>query len=129
VIDAKIDSGKILLIENDEFDAVSFSELLEERGYTVTRASTGRDALAKARERRYDIIILDITLPDMKGKDVCSALKKSYKKIPVIVLTAQDDIDDIQELFEKGADDYIIKPCRQGFLLSSIQAYISRKNL
>lgn len=126
-----METGKILLIEDNRKDAADVSNLLKENGYTVSCAHNGKDGLRRAREEKFDLVILDLLLPDMKGEEICSLLKRrrSFRKVPVIVLSVKDGIEDIQELFERGADDYIIKPPRPEYLLSRVDIHITRKRL
>lgn len=125
-----MDAGKILLIEDNRKDAAEVCGLLEENGYKVSCAYNGRDGLKKAREEKFDLVILDLLLPDMKGEEICSLLKRrSLKKVPLIVLSVKDETGDIQELFERGADDYIIKPARPAHLLNRVEAYVVSKKL
>lgn len=121
-------NGKILLIEDDKKDAAEICGLLEKNGYKVSCAYNGREGLRKAREEKFALVILDLLLPDMKGEEICSLLKRrSFGKIPVIVLSVKDEIGSIQELFERGADDYIIKPPRPAHLLNRVETYIAGK--
>jgi len=124
-------AGKILLIEDNEEDSTSISNLLKENGYNTSCVDKGRDGLKQLKEERFDLLILDLLLPDMKGEDICMRLKnnRKLKNIPIIVLSVKDDIDDIEELFEKGIDDYIIKPPRLDHLMSRVQAQITKKRL
>jgi len=122
-------AGKILLIEDNKEDSASISNLLKENGYNTSCIDKGRDGLKQLKEERFDLLILDLLLPDMKGEDICMRLKSNRKlrNIPIIVLSIKDDIDDIEELFEKGIDDYIIKPPRPDYLISRVQQIIRNR--
>lgn len=124
-------AGKILLIEDNRKDAENVSALLQDNHYSVSCAYNGKDGLRKAREEKFDLIILDLLLPDMKGEQICSLLKRRtrFRRTPVIILSVKDEIEDIQGLFERGADDYIIKPPRPEHLLNRVEAYVVRKKL
>lgn len=124
-----MDAGKILLIEDNRKEAAELSSLLEKNQYSVSCAYTGRDGIRRAGEKKFDLVILDLLLPDMKGEEICSLLKSrgSFRKIPVIVLSAKDGIEDIDELFERGADEYIIKPPRPEHLLNKVGSRITGK--
>ena len=121
-----MEKGKILLIEYDKNDADWTSGILQAEGYSIVFADSAKEALRKARDERYDLIILDPVLPDMKGEEVCSLIsrKKRYNKAPVIILSVKDEIGDIEESFLKGARDYIIKPARAEHLLAKVREHL-----
>lgn len=121
------DSAKILLIDSNEKERKSVSGLLSGEGYSVYPVDNGSQALKKAGEEVFDLIIVDITLPDIKGADICLRLKKNRRnaRAPVVVLSAKDDTDEIEELFQKGISDYIIKPPRISYLISRVEFHIT----
>lgn len=121
-----MDSEKILLIEDSKEDSGSFSGLLKEKGYNISCATNGSEGLKQIKQERFDLIILDLLLPDMKGEELYSRIKseRRSKNIPIIILSAKDDIEGIEELFEKGVDDYIIKPPRPDYLISRIKMHV-----
>jgi len=116
--------AKILLIEDD----VQIQELvrynLEKEGLTVVTASDGERGLDLARRDKPDLIILDLTLPVMDGYDVCRILRaqKDSSAIPIIILSARDDVADKIIGLELGADDYMTKPFSQRELFARIKA-------
>ena len=122
---------KILLIEDDQQDATLITNLLKEKGYIVTHVSGGKEGIKKAKRERYDLIILDLLLPDSKGEAVCVSLKRGIrcKKIPIIVLSVKDEIEDIEDVLRLGADDYIIKPPRPQYLLKKIEERLSSTSI
>ena len=115
---------KILLIEDD----VQIQELvrynLEKEGLTVVSASDGERGLHLAMRDKPDLIILDLTLPVMDGYDVCKILRaqKDSSAIPIIILSARDDVADKVIALELGADDYMTKPFSQRELFARIKA-------
>lgn len=112
----------ILLIE-DEFGVSSFIKKgLEENHYHVTLAYEGRMGLRLAFEQDFDIILLDVILPQMNGFEVCMEIKKFKPEIPVLMLSALSTIKDKLTGFEQGADDYLTKPFHFGELLARINA-------
>jgi DNA-binding response OmpR family regulator len=121
-----MEKGKILLIEYDKKDADWTSLVLQGEGYSVVLADSAREAFKKAQEQRYNLIILDPVLPDMKSEEVCSSIsrKKRYGRAPVIILSVKDEIGDIEECFLKGASDYIIKPARPEHLLAKVREHL-----
>lgn len=83
---------------------------LEEDGYAVSVASNGTDALRQTGESTYDLIILDVMLPGLDGMEVCRRLRAGRTRVPVLILTARDTVDDRINALNAGADDYLTKP-------------------
>lgn len=118
-----------LLIIEDEADIrelISFN--LEMSGYEVEKARDGEEGLAMARSSAFDLIILDLMLPGMDGLKVCSQLKREpdTKSVPVIMLTARSEDDDVVEGLETGADDYVTKPFSPRVLIARVKAALRR---
>ncbi len=118
-----------LLIIEDETDIrelISFN--LEMSGYEVEKARDGEEGLAMARSSDFDLVILDLMLPGMDGLKVCSQLKRDpeTKSVPVIMLTARSEDDDVVEGLELGADDYITKPFSPRILIARVKAALRR---
>ena len=113
---------RILIVE-DESRITSFLEKgLGASGYTTSVASTGEEGLAMARTDEFDLVILDLGLPDTDGLKVLEELRKRDQSIPVIILTARDGVSDTVHGLEGGADDYVTKPFRFEELLARIKA-------
>ncbi len=100
---------------------------LESNGYRVATAGNGRDGLALAAQRRHDVIILDLGLPDLNGILVLKHLR-GWTQTPVIVLTVLDEEADKIEALDSGADDYVTKPFNSGELLARIRAALRRSD-
>jgi len=116
---------KILVVEDDADIIKNLSLLLADEGYSVTAASTQRTAIEKLENERFDLMLLDISLPDGNGFAVCTASKR-IGALPVIFLTAMgDEISTVTGL-DLGADDYITKPFRPLELLSRIKSVLRR---
>jgi DNA-binding response OmpR family regulator len=120
-----MDTMKIFIIDSSKEDAESLSALLKEEGYNAYHASTVYEAIKKLKSDIPDLIITDIKFPNIKGLDFVSQIKKTAPKTPTIVLSAQDDIEDIEEFFAQGIDDYIVKPPRISYLLKRIEHLIT----
>ncbi len=117
----------ILIIE-DEPQLVGILEyLLRDEGYSVETAYNGEDALKLMKKVRPDLVILDIMLPKMDGFEVCNRIRK-YTTIPVIILSAKDQDEDIIKGLEIGADDYITKPFNHRELILRIAKILKRIN-
>jgi DNA-binding response OmpR family regulator len=119
---------KILIIE-DEVKIARFVELeLKYEGYEVEQAHDGRIGLQKALEGGFDLIVLDVMLPSLNGMEVLRRLRQ-HSEIPVIMLTAKDDIMDKVMGLDNGADDYVTKPFAIEELLARIRVALKRKKL
>ena len=121
-----MDGEKILIIE-DEQKISRFIELeLKYEGYEVEQAFDGREGLEKAQSNKFDLIILDVMLPSLNGMEVLRRLRQS-SEVPVIMLTAKDEITDKVMGLDIGADDYIVKPFAIEELLARIRVALKRK--
>lgn len=121
-------SGHTILAVDDDADMLRMvSHSLEQSGFKVVTAMNGHDALRQMYERRPDLIILDVKLPDpkMSGFVVCQRVRE-VSEVPIIMLTAQNDPEDIVRGLEAGADDYVIKPYNKDVLLARIRANLRR---
>lgn len=118
---------KILVIE-DETEILSFLKLeLAHEGYEVTTAGDGRTGLSKIENETYDIVLLDIMLPGLNGMEVCRRARR-FSKIPIIMLTARDQIMDKVTGLDNGADDYLTKPFSIEELLARIRCALRRNS-
>ncbi|HNY86938.1 MAG TPA: response regulator [Candidatus Hydrogenedentes bacterium] len=119
----------LLVVEDDEdiLELVAYN--LAKAGYRVTKAATGREALARVAEEPPDLVVLDLMLPETDGTEVCRRLKgdANTSAIPVVMLTAKGEESDIVAGLELGADDYITKPFSPQVLLARIRAVLRRK--
>lgn len=119
--------ARILLVEDDPLIVESLTELLVGEGYSVTTASTQRDAIVRALgDSACRLVLLDISLADGNGFAVCSAVKAERPEVPVIFLTASDDEFNTVTGLTMGADDYVAKPFRPRELLARIAAALRR---
>ncbi|HCX65928.1 MAG TPA: DNA-binding response regulator [Eubacteriaceae bacterium] len=119
---------KILIVE-DEKKIARFLQLeLQYEGYSVDIALDGREGLKKAESTDYDVVVLDIMLPMLSGMEVCRRLRQMKNKVPIIMLTAKDDVSDKVMGLDTGADDYMTKPFAIEELLARIRVLIKRKN-
>ena len=116
---------RLLIVEDDAALAAMVAEYLGTAGYAVTRASTGAEGLRQAAAGAFDLVILDVMLPDIDGFDVCRSLR-SRSQVPVLMLTARGDPADRIVGLELGADDYLPKPFEPRELLARIRAVMRR---
>jgi two-component system copper resistance phosphate regulon response regulator CusR len=112
---------RILIAEDEERIVAFLDKGLRANGYTVIAVGTGPDAEALARDDSFDLMILDLGLPGRDGRDVLRAIRSRGERLPVIVLTARDGVDDTVGSLEQGADDYVTKPFRFDELLARIR--------
>lgn len=116
---------RILIIEDEPAIADAIQYALETEGFETRILSTGRPALAMLSENRFDLMILDIGLPDINGMELCKVIRKNYM-LPIIFLTARaDEIDRVVGL-EIGADDYVVKPFSPRELCARVKAILRR---
>jgi DNA-binding response OmpR family regulator len=115
----------ILLVEDDELIVDSVRYGLEHTGYQVLTALDGATGLALAREKRPDVVLLDVMLPVMDGFQVCRTLRNE-SKVPIIMLTARGEEPDKVIGLELGADDYVVKPFGMRELVARIRAQLRR---
>lgn len=115
----------ILLLEDDLSLIQGLSFAFQKQGFAVELAKTLREAEAVWQEGKYDLLVLDVSLPDGSGFSFCKRVRQS-SKVPIIFLTASDEEVDIIMGLDIGGDDYITKPFKLGVLLSRIQALLRR---
>ena len=118
-------AGRVLLVEDEQSIADPFARALARNGFQPTIARTAADALRLARETEPDVVLLDLTLPDGDGRDVCRELRRT-SEVPIIMLTARGTVTDRVVGLEMGADDYVVKPFDVGEVISRIRAVLRR---
>ena len=120
-----MDKQKLLVVEDDKSIAVGLEYSLGQEGFGVTLCAGVADALEALKTERFDLAVLDLSLPDGSGYDVCRAIKRQGD-MPVIFLTARDDEVSVVMGLDMGADDYITKPFRIRELTSRIRSVLRR---
>jgi len=119
---------RILIVEDERKISTYIKRGLEEQGYAVDAAYTGREALDWAAAAPYDVIILDVLLPEMDGFAVCRELRRRDLRTPILMLTARDGVDDRVTGLDAGADDYLVKPFALKELLARLRALTRRSH-
>lgn len=117
---------RILVVEDERKLAEVLRSGLEEHSYAVDLAYDGEEALGFATLENYDLIVLDVMLPKLDGLAVCSRLRAEHRQVPVLMLTARDDVDDRVDGLDSGADDYLTKPFAFRELLARVRALLRR---
>ena len=114
---------KLLLVDDDKVIHLSFTKPLAEAGFEVLNAYDGQQALEMAIEHKPEIILLDLNLPKIDGRDVCKQLKSNpeTKDMKILMLTAKDEQHNRVLGFELGADEYITKPCSAAYIERAIK--------
>jgi len=117
---------RVLIAEDDPGVQRFVVKGLKEQAYAVDAVATGSEALEQAEINSYDLIILDVMLPVLNGFEVCSRLREAGLKIPVLMLTARDAVEDRISGLDHGADDYLTKPFEFRELLARMRALLRR---
>jgi len=117
---------RILIVEDNEKVAALIAKRLAEDLFVVDPVKTVDEAMGALEVVEYDLVVLDLTLPDGNGIDVLRALRKKGKPIPVLIETARDDVTHRVEALNQGADDYVVKPFSSEELLARIRAILRR---
>src|SRR5438132_10742535 len=117
---------RVLLVEDDPRIARFVAKGLREQSYAVDAVTTGEAALYEAAVNTYDVVILDVMIPAPDGFVVCRELRKSGQRMPILMLTARDAVEDRISGLDNGADDYLTKPFEFGELLARLRALLRR---
>ncbi len=120
---------RVLVVEDDEQILRAMVNALTDAGYEVDDAANGNDGIWLATEGAYDMILLDIMLPDMDGLEITRRIRSTSPQTPVILVTARDAIDDRVRGLDVGADDYVVKPFAMVELLARIRAVWRRQGI
>lgn len=118
---------RLLLVEDDSMLAAGLLRALQAEGYTVDHVDRGELVLAAVRQGGFELLMLDLGLPGMDGMEVLSALRQINRQLPVIIISARDQLDDRLRGLDSGADDYLIKPFAASELVARIRARLRRR--
>lgn len=117
---------KLLIVEDDRAVVEALKEGLEDESYAVDVAYDGDEGLRTALADDYDVIILDVMMPEMNGYEVCQELRRQGNTTPILMLTARDQDKDVVQGLDTGADDYLAKPFSFEILLARLRALLRR---
>lgn len=118
---------RVLLVEDDRMIGAAVAQALKDAAYAVDWVTDGEGAIEAARHEIYDLALLDLGLPPPNGMDVLREFRRGDRRLPVIIVTARDAIDDRIHGLDLGADDYIVKPFEIRELLARMRAVLRRQ--
>lgn len=123
--------GKVLIVDDNEDNRIVLARRLERQGHQVAAAENGLEALEMVRADDFDLMLLDIMMPEMNGYQVLEKLKNDpeLRSLPVIVISAVDELDSVVRCIELGAEDYLTKPFNRVMLRARIGATLEKKHL
>src|SRR5881227_689870 len=122
-------SRKVLVVEPDSTTRREIKQVCEQDGYQVVEAEAGSEALRQVESSRPSVVLLEVTLPDAAGFDVCRELRKMDPAVPVIMMSNRSDEIDVVVALEIGADDYVTKPLRLRELAARVAAHLRRARM
>ena len=125
----KDNAMKVLLVEDDPGIARLMSRALEQAGYRVDVASEGTAGLRMAQENPYNLLILDVMLPGADGWQICEQVRAHGDRVPILMVTARDQVDDRVRGLDIGADDYLPKPFQVQELLARVRSLLRRDKM
>jgi two-component system OmpR family response regulator len=120
-------TGRVLVVDDEPSIADAVATVLRYEGFEVDVAHTGRSALAKAQDGRFDLVVLDVMLPDLDGLEVTRRLRADGLEVPVLFLTARADVEDRVAGLTIGGDDYVTKPFSLVEVVARVKAILRRR--
>jgi two-component system response regulator HydG len=118
----------ILIVEDDTAIIKSFKDILQSEGYSVDSAETGREAIQKSKAQFYNLVLLDIKLPDMEGTKLLTTMHETSPKMVKIMITGYPSLENAVEALNMGADAYIMKPVKPEKLLALIEEKLKKQS-
>jgi len=119
--------GHILIVDDEASLRQMMARVLQRAGYEVTTAANGKDGLALVSEQLFDLLYLDIRMPDMNGLEVLKTVHTKFPDLPVVLFTAQPDLHSALEALRRGATDYLLKPLKPQTVIDRTQAILASK--
>lgn len=125
------EAGHFLVVDDNKVNRLLLTHSLEQMGHTVTTAENGRQALEKLRGGKFDIVLLDIEMPEMNGYQTLEACRSdsSLRDVPIIMTSSLDELDSVVKCIELGAEDYLTKPLNPTLLRARVTASLEKKRL
>lgn len=123
--------GRMLVVDDNRVNRLLLTRALEQNGHRVSTAENGRIAMEMLRSQPFDVLLLDIDMPEMNGFEVLEALLKDneLREIPVVMTSASDELDRVVKCIEMGAEDYLVKPLNPVLLRARVNASLEKKRL
>lgn len=121
------EKARILIVDDEESIRKVLATILEEEGYTVETAKSGKEAIKKSEDGFYNLTLLDIRLPDVEGTKLLSAMKETTPKMIKIIMTGYPSLQNAIEAVNKGADAYILKPFKVDSVLRTIKEQLKKQ--
>ena len=123
--------GQMLIVDDNRVNRLLLTRALEQNGHHVSNAENGKVAMEMLRAKSYDVLLLDIDMPEMNGFEVLEALlqDEELRYLPVIMTSASDELDRVVKCIEMGAEDYLVKPLNPVFLRARVNASLEKKRL
>jgi two-component system response regulator HydG len=118
----------VLIVEDDKAIIKSFKDILQSEGYSVDSAETGREAIQKSKAQFYNLVLLDIKLPDMEGTKLLTTMHETSPKMVKIMITGYPSLENAVEALNMGADAYIMKPVNPEKLLALIEEKLKKQS-
>jgi two-component system response regulator MprA len=122
-------TGRVLLAEDDQRLRESLARVLTFEGYQVTFAADGSEALIALADKTFDVVVLDVMMPNVDGLTVCRRMRADGDRTPVLMLTARHEVTDRVAGLDAGADDYLVKPYALDELLARLRALLRRTSV
>ncbi|MBI4794890.1 MAG: response regulator [Deltaproteobacteria bacterium] len=118
---------KVLLVDDEERFRATLAKMLRAQGLEVTALGSGREALEELNNKAYDVMVLDVRMPDMDGIATLTEIKRIAPQVEVIILTGHASMDAAVEIMNLGGYDYLLKPCPVEDLMAKIESAYERK--
>ncbi len=119
--------GRVLIIDDEISLRQTMARILQRGGYEVTTAANGKEGLAMVSEHPFDLLYLDIRMPDISGLELLQTIHAKFPELPVVLFTAQPDVNSAVEALRRGATDYLLKPLKPQTVLDRTQAILASK--
>ncbi len=120
-------NARILVVDDEESIRKVLATILEEEGFTVDTASSGKEAIEKSNNGYYNLALIDIRLPDMDGTELLTAMRKTTPEMAKIIITGYPSLQNAMEAVNKGADNYILKPFKVENVLRTIDDQLRKQ--